>query len=353
MPHRSNLHRLLFTPLLSMAAIAQQPLTTHPPNTQVQDTQVHLDVVVTSKDGTHIGGLQQSDFTILDNGAPQPITSFHEVSKETPVAVTIVIDAVNIPFSIVSYVHQELDKFLTANGGKLAQPTTLAILTDKGVEAQDAATRDGNLLAHGLDAQTVALREIGTATGFYGAEERLDISIKGLSSLIARDQTRPGRKLLIFISPGWPSLSGPRIDLSDKERRAIFAEVIQLSTQLRQSRTTLYCVNPLGTAQDVASENYYLDFVKGVAKPGQTFEADLSLQVLATQTGGLVLQSSNDTSGLIQRAVDDASPAYALTFAPPPADRPDEYHSIKIKLAQPNQIARTRQGYYAQPTPTP
>jgi len=336
---------LLFSPLLSIAAIAQQPAPAHP-----ADNQIHLDVVVTSKDGTLISGLQQTDFTLLDNNVPQTITSFRQVGKETPVEVILVVDAVNTPFSVVSYERQEIDKFLTANGGKLPQPVTLAILTDKGVEAQGAGTRDGNLLAHTLDAQTVGLRDVGRSAGFYGAEERLDISLKSFSLLVAREQTRPGRKLLIFISPGWPALSGVRVDLTDKEQQGIFSEVVQLSTQLRQSRITVYCINPLGTGQDLGREDYYKNFVKGIAKPNQTDEGDLALQVLATQTGGLVLQGSNDTSGFIQHALNDASPYYALSFASPPAEHPNEYHSIKIKLAQPDQFARTRQGYYAQPS---
>ena len=349
----STLRLLLLSPLLCIAATAQQPALNPPPKSQVQDNQIHLDVVVNSKDGTLIGGLQQSDFTLLDNNTPQTITSFRQLSKETPVEIILVVDAVNTPFSTVSYERQEIDKFLTANGGKLPQPITLAILTDKGIQAQGGGTRDGNLLAQTLDAQTIALRDIGRSAGFYGAEERLGASLQSLSLLMSREAARPGRKLLIFISPGWPALSGVRVDLSNKQQQSIFSEVVQFSTQLRQARVTVYCVNPLGAGQDLGREDYYTNFVKGIVKPSQVDAGDLALQVLAIQTGGLVLQSSNDTSGLIQRAVDDASPFYELTFASAPAEHPNEYHALKIKLAQSNQVARTRQGYYAQPEFTP
>jgi len=339
------LRLLLLTPLLCLPAMAQQPAHTDP--------QLRLDVVVNSKDGTLISGLQQTDFTLLDNNTPQPITSFRQVTKETPVEIILVVDALNTPFSTVSYERQEVDKFLTANAGHLPQPITLAILMDKGIQVQGDGTRDGNLLAKTLDAQTIGLRDVGRSAGFYGAEERLGTSLQSLSLLISREGARPGRKLVIFVSPGWPALSGVRVDLTSKQQQSIFAEVVQFSTQLRQARVTMYYVDPLGAAENLGREDYYTIFVKGIAKPSQVDAGDLALQVLATQTGGLVLQGSNDTSSLIQRAVNDASPFYELTFAPPPGDRPNEYHALKLKLAQPDEAARTRQGYYAQPIVTP
>jgi hypothetical protein len=89
--------------------------------------------------------------------------------------------------------------------------------------------------------------------------------------------------------------------------------------------------------------------VKGVSKPSQVEEADLSLQVLATQTGGLVLNSSNDIPAQVQQCIEDAAAFYELTFAPAPADKPNEYRSIELKVARPGLTARTTQGYYVQP----
>ncbi len=40
---------------------------------------------------------------------------------------------------------------------------------------------------------------------------------------------------------------------------------------------------------------------------------------------------------------------YEITFDPLPADKPNEYHQIQIKLDKPGLVARTRTGYYANP----
>jgi VWFA-related protein len=118
---------------------------------------------------------------------------------------------------------------------------------------------------------------------------------------------------------------------------------------LRQARVTLYSVNPLGPGESVLRDLYYEEFLKGISKPNDVVFGDLGLQVLATQTGGLALTASNDITAQLQRCIADAEAYYELSFDPPPAEHPDEYHHLEIKMAKPGLTARTRQGYYAQP----
>jgi len=344
-----NLRILFLAPAFSFfapaLAPAQQP--TSPPAPEI-----HLNVVVTPKNGQPVANLTQSDFTLLDNKSPQPITHFRAAAKDTPVEAILLIDAVNTGIISVSYERDQITRFLTANGGKLALPTSLAILTDSGIQAQAGRTLDGNALAKSLASQVTGLRTIGRSTGFYGAEERLGLSLNALRALTNDAAKRPGRKLLLWISPGWPILSGPNIDLSAKQQRGIFASVVDISTQLRQANITLYAVDPLGTNESMLRRTYYQEFTKGVTKPGQTQPGNLSLQVLSVQSGGLVLNSSNDIAALLQQCVNDASAYYELSFTPSPGEHPDEYHQIEVKTTQPGLTARTREGYYAQPTPT-
>jgi hypothetical protein len=56
-----------------------------------------------------------------------------------------------------------------------------------------------------------------------------------------------------------------------------------------------------------------------------------------------------DLSSLIDRCVTDAKTYYVLTYNPPPAAHPNEYHDIVIKVDRPGLTARTRIGYYSQP----
>jgi VWFA-related protein len=319
----------------------------------VPNRQITLDVVVTDKSGHPVPGLEQKDFSLLDNKQPTNILSFAAAQGSAaadPVEVILLVDEVNTNFSTASFARAQVEKFLRQGGGELQRPASFAVLTDKGISLGNGSTRDGNALADALDKNQAGLRTINRSQGVYGAGDRFGLSLNALLELAAYETPRPGRKLVIWLSPGWPLLTGPRIQLSDKEQKDLFSNIVSLSDNLRRAGITVYSVDPLGTADSASSQIfYYREFVKGVKKPRDVQMADLALQVLATQTGGRVLNSNNDISSEIASAVEDANAYYVLTFDGLVGDGPNEYHALEIKLAKPGLTARTRTGYYAQP----
>ena len=136
------------------------------------------------------------------------------------------------------------------------------------------------------------------------------------------------------------------MDLSKQNQ--LFATIVGLSTQLRQVALTLYSVDPLGTSEDVGRNFYYQDFVKGIGKANQVAVGDLGLQVLATQTGGLALSSSNDVVSLLQKCIADTQAYYELSFDPlQPIIATNITVSSTVVETRPNRAYP--QGYYAQP----
>jgi VWFA-related protein len=336
---------LLVSMFFATTAFAQQNSSSAP-----LDDRIYLDVVVTPKSGPPVTGLKQQDFTLLDNKVARPITSFQalERSKE-PVSVIVVIDAVNTSYETVAYERGEIEKFLRAEGGVLAHPTALALFTDAGMQLQEGFTDDGNALSGALEQYVVGLRSIRRSAGFNGATERFQYSLTGLNELVAKEASRPGRKIIVWISPGWPLLSGPQVQLGDKQQLQLFDDIVNFSTQLRRARITLYSIDPLGTSDFGSRSVFYQEFVKGVAKPGQANLGNLSLQVLAIQSGGLVINFKNDISATLRECMADTSAYYEISFAPPTDTKQNEYHHLEIKLSNSSLTARTRQGYYAQP----
>jgi VWFA-related protein len=311
---------------------------------------IRLNVVVAPKSGPPVTGLQEQDFTLMDNKSPEPITSFKAVSSgQEPVKVILLIDAVNTNFDRVAYVRQQVQKFLRANGGNLAHPTSIAVLTDKGTQMQKDFSADGNALSASLDHYTIGLREITRASGIWGANERVQISLTAVRQLAAYAATIPGRKIVLWVSPGWPLLSGVRIDLDSKQQQQIFGDVVAFSKELQQSNITLYNINPLGPEENLFRANFYQEFVQGVSESSQTDLADLSLQVLAVQSGGLSLNGSSDVTGSLKRCLADTESWYEISFETRVAERPNEYHHIQITVDKPGLSTRTRDGYYAQP----
>jgi VWFA-related protein len=319
------------------------------------DRHITLDVVVTDKSGKPVTGLGQQDFTLLDNKQPQKILSFQAVqggagTADPAVEVVLLVDEVNTNFTTVSFERAQVEKFLKRDDGKLPRAMSLAFLSDSGMAMSNITTQDGNALAADLNQNKAGLRTITRSQGIYGASDRIGLSLNALQELADYEAPRPGRKLVIWISPGWPLLSGPREELTDKEQQRLFSNIVGLSDRLRQARITLYSIDPLGTADAGGFRtSYYEEFVKGVKKPGQVRIGNLGLQVLATQSGGRVLISNNDVAGEIATSVADANAFYILTFDGLVGDGPNEYHSLEIKLAKSGLKALARTGYYAQP----
>ncbi|MGB8536432.1 MAG: VWA domain-containing protein [Acidobacteriaceae bacterium] len=343
---RSRIGFLLLIPVLCTPVFFAQH-NTEP--TSAPPSKIDLDVVVTPKSGPAVAGLEQKDFTIFDNKAGQHITSFQARNgSQDPVQIILVIDAVNTTYQTIAYERGQIDRFLRANGGRLAQPMTLAFFTDKGMELEQGFSTDGNGLSESFDHHDVGLRDIRRSSQ-YEANDRFQLSMTALGELIEQSAKLPGRKMIFWVSPGWPLLSGPRIELDNKEQNQIFSSVVGLSTELRQARIILYSVDPLGSNEGISRTFYYQEFLKGVSKQSQVNVGDLSLQVLAVQSGGLALASSNDVAQLLEKCMADTEAYYELSFVPAAADHRDEYHNILVQVAKPGLTARTRTGYYAQP----
>lgn len=321
------------------------------------ESSIRLDVVVNDKSGKPVSGLEQKDFVLLDNKLPEKILSFEAVpgaaAGSEPVEVILVVDSVNIPFIRVAQARDQIKRFLQQDGGKLALPVSIAFLSDSGLKAQETASRDGNAQVAYLDQNASALRTVTNSQGFYGADERMQLSVNAFGQLTEYAANIPGKKIVICVSPGWPLLSGPQDELTRKNQTEIFSTIVAMSTHLRQAGVTLYVVDPLGPGENQMREFYYQSFLKGVRTPNQVVIGDLALQVLAFQSGGRVLTASNDIADGIASCVRDATAYYVLSFAAAPADGPNDYHAIEVKIDQPHLKAQTRAGYYAQPAQKP
>jgi len=343
---------LMLNLIVSLASAAWGQAPAPPARSSATDRPVRLDVVVTDKSGNPVSGLQQSDFTILDDKQPQAILSFRasdETSKDAPLQVILLIDAVNASSRAVSKARQQLEKFLRQGDGKLPVPMSLLLFTDKSIRAQGAVTRDRNALLDSVHSAETGLRDMGRSAGIWGGAEQMQLSLRNLEDFTSFEAKQPGRKLLIWLSSGWPLLSGPNVQLSWKDQEMDFHGIVKLSTEMREARVTLYSVDPLGMDDAGAFKTFeYESFLKGVVSASKIENGNLGLQVIAAQSGGLVLNTSNDIASLIANCVADAKAYYTVSFEAADADHPDEYHNLQVKIDKPGLTARSRTGYYAQ-----
>src|SRR6201996_5687307 len=316
------------------------------------DRRIHLDVVVSDASGQPVSGLEQSEFTVLDDDRAQPLESFRAVeglTADPPVEVVLVLDTMNTSFQQMAAVRQGLEKFLRQNGGHLALPVSAIFLTDTGVTANQA-TRDGNALAADIENLPAPVHVINSAQGLDGLLLRFGRSVDALKQMTRYEASKPGRKLMIWVGGGWPMLSNARYHMDAGNQSSFFHSIVDLSTNLREARMTLYGVIPLDLDKGTeASAFLYENFMKGVEDAKQADAGNLSLQVLAEQSGGRAIGPTGDIYGSVVRCVAETKAYYELSFDSAAATRVDVYRGLQVRLDKPGLTARTNTGYYAQP----
>jgi VWFA-related protein len=342
--------------LIVAAAAAQTSVPSAPASTPTlpnsapppDSAQLSINVEVTDKSSRPIAGLNAGDFTLLDNKQPQKLVDFRAVNASStqadPVNVLILVDTINNTIDTVAREREQLGEFLKQNNGELAYPTSIGFIADTGLKLAAGPTRDGNALFASLSGNRSELRAIGRSGGFWGDTERQSDSLNELGQLIQFEAARPGRKLVLFISSGWPMLPWAGDQADTRQRTQVFNIIVQVTDELLEANMVLYCLDPFDLGR--TNPYFYQAYLKGVAKINQAQYANLGLQVLAEHSGGQVIVNGNDIKGEINSAILDAGTYYTLTFDAAPRTRTTDYHSLSVKVDKPGLTVRTTAGYY-------
>jgi VWFA-related protein len=320
-----------------------------------QPQTIHLDVLVKDKTGMPVPGLSQQAFTVLDNGQPQRLASFTPVATRndpSAVSVLIVMDMINPGYDSVTWGREQLSEYLVQEGGALRHRTSIAAMTQDGLEMMSGSTTDGKALQAEFQKFATDLRPVTQRAGWEGLEQFLHQSLQQFTQILAIEQTRPGRKLVLFITPGWPMLGlwGSEQDLHSVQQD--FNILVAMTNAIRDARTTIYRLDPYeigGVHAGPQDPFYYQEFLKPVTDPKKATFPYLGLGVFAVHSGGRVLVTGHDITGEMNDVLHDAGHYYELTYPAPPAAGPNQYHAISVRVNQPGATAQTISGYYADP----
>lgn len=310
---------------------------------------MHLDLVVTNGAGVPVPGLGAQDFQLLDNGQPQKIVSFHASdgapgNASSRVSIFLIIDTVNSGLVDVSYLRDGAEQFLRQNGGHLAQPVTVLLFTDAGFQVVGRTSLDGNTLADQVHAIQPTVHTIHSAAGGEASLERFQLSGKALAALVAREVPVPGRKMILWMGPGWPLMDQSELNYNARSHALNFEAMISLSNQLRQARMVVCSAGG-------GSEFFVHDFLKPVKSEKEANSDKLALQVIAVHSGGRTLDAANfsRSAELLNSCMQQVGAFYSITYDPPPADKPSDYHALKVTVDKPGLIVHTNDGYYGAP----
>lgn len=346
-------------------------------------TQHHviLNVFVTDASGKPVRSLKQEDFTLLDNGEPRTLTSFRSARGSegiAPVRVVLMLDAVNNSPKGITQDVKGIEQYLKQSQSSLTYPTSIALLSGSGATVGQPS-KDRDALISEMSALTKNVRPFNCTDTGGGSQQvfaapnlrtgatihddapegekpgclnqRFKQSVAALSKFAVGQEDTLGRVLLIWIGRGWPLLLEREFSTdSGPIQQNHFDNLVLISTALREAQVTLDAVfSPdLGRKVERLSDHDNA-FFNGVPTEDQVRTSSLGLQVLAHQSGGLILTESKDLSSEIAQCVADAESYYVLSFDTPAASGPGEFHSLQVNANQPGLKIRTNTAYYAQP----
>jgi VWFA-related protein len=317
---------------------------------------IRLDVVVADKSGKPVSGLRAEDFSLIENGEPQKVLSFSAfdgVNKRAtpPPRVILLVDTIEVPEDLARSERLAVESFLRESGERLPWPVSIYLLGDTGLWTVAHASDDGNALAKEIAHNDLTL--LRRARGSMGGEALrgtakeppADSALDMLGQIATSERRSPGRKLLLWIGPGWGIGSGVPGARSAFAKRPFYA-VCWFSTLLREARVVLYS---FAAGETDPRGQIYKSYLKGVESEKKADYINLYRKVLAVQSGGRVVDESLDLVQEMKSCVRDADVFYRISFDPLRAERPDEYHALKVQIDKPELRARTTTGYYDQP----
>ena len=328
------------------SSIVQTPLTPlSAANPVVPDGLFSIDLAVTDAAGDPVSNLAPWDFTLLDNGRPAKVRTVRNslAASEPPPEVIFVIDTVNLTPEQLTQTENSVARFLQRRNGRLDAQCFLYRLTRDGLFSSLRSSTDGALLLRELEGTRTlwavwgaARRGSGTLGSWESGMTPNRLSLRALGAIALNQRDVPGRKVVVWIGPGWPVNGG---DIS-------FDELTELSTRLREARITL---DNLNVWLNPVPPFDYRDYLEAPRSQENMRPPHMALQVIATHTGGLVLDSSEDLDGDIDRCAAEVRNFYTLTFNPPHTSQMDEYHDLGVTVARRGMTVRGPTGYYNEP----
>ena len=356
---------------------------------------VIVDVMVRDAAGKAVRGLASKDFSVSEDGQPQPVLSFdaYEFDKASisrgPNAPDLPTNMfVNLPRNpergplyvmLLDLVNTELEDQMRSRQQALKfirnKPagTRFAIFatTDK-LRLIQGFTDDKDLLFAALDSSgsKPRLPKAFLLGNNYGRGDPY-ASLDMLTHLGQYLDGIPGRKNLIWLAGQFDLAMFPReedpVDLQEEIRSEVNAlaqaQVAVFPVDVRgvvvNPEGALTGARPNGGAVNATASNTAPD-PSGLSNPtnnpilaglrqagkGGSLNSNYATEVeVAAATGGHAFYSSNDVADALAQATEEGGNYYTLTYAPPKGENAAKCHHILVKVDRPNSNVSYRRTY--------
>lgn len=269
---------------------------------------VALTVTVTDRRQGFVRGLAASDFVVLENGVPQPISYF--AATEVPLDLALVLDS-----SASMLPHVDLVRRAAAGLVDTLRPGDRAAV----IEFQNTVRTIQSMTAE-LPEVKGAIAQLD-ARGGTALHEAIYITL----SEFARDRDQVRRRAIVVLSDGKDTQS--LVSADDVRDRA------------RHTGVSVYVVALRTPFQEAEAGGKYSPLSFG-------------LRQLAAETGGRAFfpAAATDIAGIYELIGSELSSQYALGYVPLQPRRLGEWRSVSVRVPGREGLEpRTRAGYFASP----
>jgi len=326
-----------------------------PQTLQVYSRLTVLDVTAIDANGQPVHGLTKADFTILEDGRPQPVRNFEEVSshptgppRELPPNVYTNLQPPP-PSSAVNILLLDLENEAPIDNTNLMQisrsigmqkrvkdaaqqalqsmppGTRVAVLAmTNNLRIVQSFTSDRDLLMAAIQAVPYDTDGNGDRGGVQ-SNSRNESVLESFSRIAIDTSAIHGRKNLIWFTVGIPAITIPN------DRPSYLPDY---------STTLSHAYDLLASAQISV---YPVD-ARGVV---MLSDAHLSEQMVAEATGGVAYSETNNMATAVDKALNDGANYYSVSYIPPSTKYDGAYHKIDVKVDRPGVNLTFRKGYYA------
>ena len=323
------------------------------PTLKVYSRETIVDVSVTDSDGRPVRGLKKSDFTVAENGKPQPIHSFTEsdqLSPETEEAVEfepgVYTNAQSVPEN--GPVNILLLDAFDADPADVVheQAATMDYINTMPPGTQLAVfwlSSSGLHMLQGFTSQPELLRK-AVQTRMFDFSANLEkwtrdwYTVDALKQIAAYVSRVKGRKNLLWVTHGMPIplLPDGGYGWADPQASSGWAapdmgvvnRLMDTYELLTDEQVAVYPIDPGG--------------VRGLGM------GTLRAEAVAEALGGVAYYNTNDLSSAMAGAIDNGSHFYTLSYFPPKQKDDGHYHTIKIGVDRPGLRLVYRKGYNAE-----
>jgi VWFA-related protein len=358
---------LLMVPL---ALAAQDPASSQdPPVFRSEITFIEVDVFVTDRSGAFVRDLTKDDFSVLQDGEPQEVSTLAFVDLPLPSVRAITSSPVDEPRPLRSADPSEGRIYALL----LDSPTIITRGPTRGTE-YDAIRRIQRVATQFLEEALgeddrmsvvhVQSRPEHPVQDLTDSRPHLRAAINGLGSLSQPAAMQLlGRQLQVrAIVNGFRAIeeASERLGAIDGRRKAILwvggrAPFPDQGYDAAEAGAILFARRDAIRA--AARNNVAIYPIDPDGLSTRTGAGELmrvgGLRDVAVDTGGIALVNTNNFTGGFERIVRDNSTYYLLGYYPSTDHTDGRFHEISVRVNRPGVTVRARRGYFASEGRTP